>query len=60
MENMENDKLPRGHAYIRMHNRGYKIDIDYPEVDSEQAERIIKAALEIVAEDAEGGKPGDE
>jgi len=49
---MENDdKLPRGHAYIRMRNRGYKIDIDYPELDSAQAERIIKAVMLIARED---------
>lgn len=43
---MENDdKLPRGHAYIRMRNRGYKIDIDYPELDSAEAELIIKAVM---------------
>ncbi len=44
--------LPRGHAYIRMRNRGYKIDIDYPELDSAQAERIIKAAMAIVRNEA--------
>ena len=48
---MENDdKLPRGHAYIRMRNRGYRFDIDYPELDSEQAERIIKAVIAIFRE----------
>ena len=41
------DKLPRGHAYIRMRNRGYKIDIDYDELDSAEAERIIKAVMSI-------------
>ncbi len=45
--------LPRGHAYIRMRNRGYKIDIDYPELDSAQAERIIRAAMAIVREEAD-------
>lgn len=49
---MKNDKLPRGHAYIRMRNRGYRIDIDYPEVDSEQAEQIIKAVMKIVRGEA--------
>jgi hypothetical protein len=46
---MENDdKLPRGHAYIRMRNGGYKINIDYPEVESSEAERIIEAVMAIV------------
>jgi hypothetical protein len=49
---MENDdKLPRGHAYIRMRNKGYKVNIDYPEVDSAAAERLIKAVMEIVKEE---------
>ena len=43
------DKLPRGHAYIRMRNRGYSIDIDFPETNSEQAEQAIKAVMAIVS-----------
>lgn len=29
----KDDKLPRGHAYLHMRNRGYRIDIDWPEVN---------------------------
>jgi len=43
-----NDKLPRGHAYIRMRNRGCAFHIDYEEVDSAEAERMMKAVLEIL------------
>ena len=42
------DKLPRGHAYIYMRNRGCAIDIDYPEVDSEEAARILEAVMAII------------
>ena len=43
------DKLPRGHAFIHMRNRGYKIDVDYPETDSAEAESVIKAIIAIVS-----------
>jgi len=44
----KNDKFPRGHAYVRMRNRGYKIDIDWPAIDSPEAEEMIKAVCEIL------------
>jgi|GEM_PF-4651838 len=44
------NKLPRGHAYIHMRNRGYSIDLDYRELDSEEAELAIKAVMSIVAQ----------
>jgi hypothetical protein len=45
------DKLPRGHAYIHVRNHGETIHIDYPEIDSAQAGRVIDAAMAIVRED---------
>lgn len=45
------DKLPRGHAYVRMRNAGYKIDVDFPEIDSECAQRMIEAAMRVFRED---------
>ncbi len=45
------DKLPRKHAYIHMRNRGGVIDIDYPEVDSPEADRIMKAVMAILREE---------
>jgi len=50
---MNDGKLPRGHAYLRMRNRGYTIEIEYMEVDSEQAERAIKAAMAVVRDHTE-------
>ena len=47
---MTEDKLPRGHAYIRMRNRGYRIDIDWPEWDSDEAERMMRAVMKIATE----------
>ena len=56
MKDARNDKLPRGHTYIHMRNRGYAIDIDYLEIDSLQAEHMIKAVLAIMnEEDAAAG-----
>ncbi len=55
-----NDKLPRGHAYIRMRNRGGSIDIEYPEIDSDQAARIMEAAMAIVREDLDMAKVADQ
>ena len=59
-QNMENDdKLPRGHAYIRMRNNGGYIHIDYPEVDSPEAERMIKAVLAVLKEFANQEQEAD-
>lgn len=46
-------RLPRGHAYIRMRNRGHMIHIDYPGVDSDQAARMIDAVLAVQRADLE-------
>lgn len=46
-------KYQRGHAYVRVRNRGYSVDIDFPEVDSPCAERMIKAVMEILKADEE-------
>jgi hypothetical protein len=54
-----NDKLPRGHAYIRVRNRGYRIDINYPELDSAEADQAIRAMLAVVTEDSADEKTMD-
>lgn len=60
MKNSEPD-LPRGHAYIRMRNRGYKIDIDWPEMDAPQAQRMIEAVMAIMtAEDEKDNAAADQ
>jgi hypothetical protein len=43
---IEEKKLPRGHAYVRLRNKGYSIHIDFCEVESAVAERCMRAALE--------------
>jgi hypothetical protein len=45
------EKLPRGHAYIRMRNKGASVNIDWAEVDSETAEKAIQAVMAIVREE---------
>lgn len=50
------DKLPRNHAYVHMRNRGYSIHIDFREVDSEIAEKMIKAAMAAYDEAMGKGK----
>lgn len=50
------DKLPRGHAYIHMRNRGGKIDLDYPEMDSPEVARMMKAVMAILGEEIEKAK----
>jgi hypothetical protein len=39
-----------------MRNRGYTFHIDYREIDSEQAERIMKAISEILKSDEDCGR----
>jgi hypothetical protein len=48
------DKLPRGHAYIRVRNKGQAVHVDYRELDSPEAERIMNALCALLKED--GGK----
>ena len=43
-------KPQRNHAYIHMRNRGYTVNIDYDQVEHDEAERIIKAVMQIVRE----------
>ena len=54
-------KPQRNHAYIHMRNRGYTVNIDYDQVEHDEAERIIKAVMQIVregiAEDLKKGAP---
>jgi hypothetical protein len=47
------DTLPRGHAYIRMRNDGATMHIDYPDVDSAEAARMIQAIMDIFKESLE-------
>ena len=46
-------RLPRGHAYVRVRNRGYSIHIDFTELDSAIAEKMIKAAMDVYREETE-------
>ena len=53
-ENMANDdKLPRGHAYIRVRNKGQAVHLDYRELESPGAERIMKALCALLKEESE-------
>lgn len=47
------EKLPRGHAYIRMRNKGVRVHIDYVDIDHEQAERMWEAVMAIFRADQE-------
>ena len=46
------DRLPRGHAYVRVRNKGYSIHVDFPAVSDDVAERMIEAAMKVFREDA--------
>lgn len=43
----EPPKLPRGHAYIRLRNRGTTIHFDMPSVDDPIAKKMMDAALAV-------------
>ena len=52
----DKDKPPRKHAYIHMRNCGGVIDLDYPEVDSPEVDRMMKAVMAILGEEIEKAK----
>ena len=39
------DRLPRGHAYIRFRNKGYSLHIDFPEKEVPWLEYLMKQAM---------------
>lgn len=63
MENLRSatgdEKLPRGHAYIRMRNRRYSIHIDFREIDSDLAQRMSDAAMATYREAIEKDQRSD-
>jgi len=51
----EDYKYPRGHAYIRMRNKGYRIDVDFPaaRIDVETVIRVQFRRERVARLDAE-------
>ena len=48
------EKLPRGHAYIRIRNNGFSVDMDFRDKDVPFVERMLRLVMDKNAEWVEG------